>query len=409
MDVSPRTAHNACVSDAPVQLEEVTDPVLGESFDFTPEAEVESWRLTVPAKGACYVLLDAERRPVLLATCGDLRHALVQRLGPQDETQKPTKKIDYRAIVRHVRYRPVFSRFEAHWTYLENARRFWPKTYRKLIRHWRAHWVVINPSDTHPRFDITDEPTGDPSSCFGPFIEAAAARRYTETLEDLFDLCRYPHILAQAPHGQACAYKQMGRCPAPCDGSVPMDRYRLQVEQALRFVTEPQGPWLEQWRSEMRLAAAAQEFERAAGMKSRIEKASTFTPTRGFAPQAAHRLGHLGLFRGDGKGTLRAILCTPDRVLFLGQSPAKTRDAWLDCVRRAASGFRSHATEFDVPAAERANLLAWHLLGGRKEDAWVPLSECHDLSRLHQAAENLLHRETPRHEVPLENHETFTT
>ena len=29
-----------------------------------------------------------------------------------------------------------------------------------------------------------------------------AAQRLVETLEDLFDLCRYHHILVQAPHGK---------------------------------------------------------------------------------------------------------------------------------------------------------------------------------------------------------------
>lgn len=379
------------MSDAPVQLEDITDPVLGESFDFSPEAEVESWRLTVPAKGACYVLLDGERQPVLLATCGDLRHALVRRLGPQDESQGPSKKIDYRAIVRHVMYRPVFSRFEAHWAYLENARRLWPKSYRKLIRHWRAHWININLADSYPRFDITEEPGGDPSCCFGPFIETAAARRYTDALEDLFDLCRYPHILAQAPHGQACAYKQMDRCPAPCDGSVPMEQYRGQLQQALAFITEPREPWIQAMAQRMKLAAAEQRFEDAARLKGMIDKAAAAGHAAGREIESLDRMCFLGLFKGEGKGTVRAFAITPGRIAYLGQSPRKQRDTWQ---RRLAE----HATELcdqrvsplDAPAMERVNLVAWHLLGNRRNESFIPCVQATEPARVAEAINDLL-------------------
>ena len=43
---------------------------------------------------------------------------------------------------------------------------------------------------------------------------------YTKLLRDL---CRKHDILVQAPTGQACVYHEMGRCPAPCDGSMTLE------------------------------------------------------------------------------------------------------------------------------------------------------------------------------------------
>jgi hypothetical protein len=88
----------------------VQTPTLTEAMAVDVAADVETWRLSVPAKPACYVLEDAQRQPVMIGTVADLRHALVRRLGPP-ESDQPTGRIDYRAIVRHVRYRLVHSRF----------------------------------------------------------------------------------------------------------------------------------------------------------------------------------------------------------------------------------------------------------------------------------------------------------
>jgi hypothetical protein len=366
----PRGRHrlyNPRVHSEPCQIEWVTAPDLTESIDVAPDRDVESWRLSVPAKGACYVLEDAAGLPVLLATCADLRHALVRRLGPQEACDGPSKRVDYRNVVRRVRWRPVFSRFEANWTYLENARRLLPRTYRRLVKHWRVYWVSVDLSATHPRFIASDRPAGPPDTCFGPLPDNRAARRLIEMLEDVFDLCRYHHILVQAPHGQACAYKQMGRCPAPCDGTVSMDSYREQVRSAATFLTGPREPWVERLTVAMKQAAAEQRFEEAQRLKRQIERIGAADMRDSLATLADLRW--LILQRGQRKGSVRALAAVGDTISYVCEINRGQGDALIPPLadRAAAMLGQKMRLPSDAAAEERIGLIGWHLLGADRD------------------------------------------
>lgn len=211
-----------------------------------PGADLETWRLTIPAKPACYLLRDAHEQPILLATTGNLRNALMSRLAEgvnprdatDDDTASSSKKTDYRAITRIIQYRPCCSAFETDWTFLENVRTIHPRDYRTLIRHWRTHWITLDPGprNQYPRFAV-DTKLNFEGHCIGPIAASADARQTIDALEDLCDLCRHHDILVQAPRGIACAYKEMGKCPAPCDGSITMNAYRQQINDAVILLT----------------------------------------------------------------------------------------------------------------------------------------------------------------------------
>ena len=383
---------------APAQLEWTSRPDLTHQLDICPEADVEAWRLQVPAKGACYVLEEAGGRAVLLASCADLRQALVRRLGPQEQGQTPSKRVDYRSIVRRVRWRPVYSRFEANWTYLENARDLLPGTYRRLIKHWRSHWLSVELGDPHPRFIASDRPAGEPETCFGPLADARSARGIVELLEDVFDLCRYPSTLVLSPNGQACAYKQMGRCPAPCDGTVPMETYREQVRSAVEFLTQPRQAWIERVTCAMKEAARLQRFEEASRYKRQIErvKAADCGPLSRLAPLSQMRW--LTLQRGPRAGSVRAFLLEPGAITFAGQiDPRNCQELLPELARRAAQSMEAPVS-LGPAAAERTGLAAWHLLhADREPGVYLHASEVQELEQLTRAFEQVAHPKEPPH------------
>lgn len=381
------------MNEQPPQCAPLFSPDLHESWDFSPEAPLESWRLAIPAKGACYVMEDAHGKPVLLATCADLRHALVGKLGPQSPEQGPAKKNEYRDLVRRVRWRPTHSRFEADWAYLENAIALWPKTYRNLVKQWRAHWVGIDLSETHPRFTAPDRPLDDPHPCFGPFPESQSAKRFVELLEDLFDLCRYHAILVQAPHGQACAYKQMGRCPAPCDGSITMAVYRQQLQQALAFIAEPREKWVEHTSQRMKAAADAQRFEEAARCKRMLERA------RAAAVHHAtplNRMRFIALQKGERKQSLRAFLVAPGVIADLGPIEPNPREETIARLAERAGVLNEQPlAPLDEPGRCRTALAAWHLLGGGgSRGVFLQAEEARDIHQLRAALEAMAKNET---------------
>ncbi|QNN21962.1 hypothetical protein HED60_06650 [Planctomycetales bacterium ZRK34] len=326
-----------------------------------PGVDVETWRLTTPGRAGCFLLESEAGGPVLLATMANVRGALVHRLAPGTEDDAP-RKVDYRAIVRRVRWRDVFSRFEGSWVYLETARRVFPQTYRKLIKRWRCGWLGIDLSQVHPQWQVADRPRGPRATCFGPIAELAAGRRYVQMLEDLFDLCRYHHVLVQAPDGAACAYKEMGKCPAPCDGTVAMDHYRSQLEASLDFVRGGVQPWRKQTQANMQAAAKELNFEKANRYKAALKRSEEANAPPLWQMQPLDDFRWVTIQPGSRKGRARAWLIRGGVIEPFDEIEVKTRTEQCAQLAERAAALRDQPLgEIDTAGAERMGLIAWHL------------------------------------------------
>ncbi len=65
----------------------------------------------------------------------------------------------------------------------------------------------------------------------------------------------------------------MGKCPAPCDGTVRIEDYNRSVEQAGLYAWGQRDPHVRRWQNEMAGASRELAFERAAVLKTRIDRA----------------------------------------------------------------------------------------------------------------------------------------
>src|SRR5678816_3616195 len=89
------------------------------SVEFDPAGDFDAFVKTVPARWAVYLLVDADNRPVQMLCVKNLRYSLRRRLGPEDIDAGPSRRVDYRGIVRRIFWRRVDSAFEADWVYYE--------------------------------------------------------------------------------------------------------------------------------------------------------------------------------------------------------------------------------------------------------------------------------------------------
>src|SRR5207302_8068877 len=157
----------------------------------------------------------------------------------------------------------------------EAARRLFPDTYQGMVGFRPAWFVHVNPDANFPRYTKTIDPTTKTGVLLGPLEDKHAAARLMQLAEDAFDLCRYYNILVEAPRAKACAYKEMGKCPAPCDGSISMDQYRRMIDWSARTLVEP-GPMVAQETLRMQQAAADLRFESAAKIKAFVATLAQF-------------------------------------------------------------------------------------------------------------------------------------
>ena len=136
----------------------------------------------LPSCPAVYLLTDVNGAPVQLATTQQLCRLLQSRL--LDRQSEPSARADLAEVTRGVRWRQVYSAFEARWQYFLLARQMHPRNYRKLISFGPAWFLNVDWSSKAPQIRVTEriwelagESTGPwPSPCrnsIEPVVEPA--------------------------------------------------------------------------------------------------------------------------------------------------------------------------------------------------------------------------------------------
>ena len=260
-------------------------PVRSKQFDAFLEVSppVSDQQLArIPAKRGVVLLEGKNQVPIVMITAASMRTRTQTRLvEPQEEkSQNKTvkrKSPDLREITHAIYYKRCGSVFETEWTFLELAHQIWKNRYEKLVS-WKPPWFVhINIPDAYPHFSRTRGVfAGSDGQYLGPFPGGREAEKFVEAIQDSFDLCRSITCLRKAPHGQKCAYAEMGRCVSPSDGTISMDTYRDILSEALDFAAGNREPLYESLKVQMKTASDAQKFEQAGTIKHRLERLEFF-------------------------------------------------------------------------------------------------------------------------------------
>ena len=343
-----------------------TFSIFDQQLDFDPGGDFEVFVKQAPAKWVVYLLCTTDDRPVQLLCVKNLRYSLKRRLGAEGETAGLSKRVNYRELVRRVKWRRVDSAFEADWLYYEAARVVFPESYRGMVGFRPAWFVHVDPEAKFPRFVKTTDLSKRAGVLIGPVEDKHAANRLIEVVQDAFDLCRYHNVLTQSPKGSACAYKEMGKCPAPCDGSISLEQYRRLVEWSARTLIDP-AEFLREQSKRMQAAAAELRFEIAAKIKSYIEQVAQL----GKGP-----FRHLGRLRDFAylclqhgprpqAGTARVFLITPGHIEELLGLIGEPRAS--DVLRAALMRAEEHSADgVDAEGAERVGIVAHHLFSPKQ-------------------------------------------
>jgi len=401
------------------------------------------WKL-VPAKAAVYLITGPDSatgnvdHPFLLATVGNLRAALRRRLA-DDPPELITRRIQYGKVCRRVRWRIVHSPFSANFHYWSAARELFPESYKTMIGWRNAWWLALdNPSrdregatgtasELPPGRSLTVaaqnfpdlrrvQDLSDPRFRYaGPIRDKSSAGKLIETLQDLFDLCRHHAILAQAPHGKACAYKEMGKCPAPCDGSVAMAWYHGQINRAFEFaagVGDARAAWREETEAAMKSAAASLRFEQAAKIKQRLVRAVFLGSDPFRYLSTLDDFTWLVLQPGQGKPYIESWLIHPWRAVpieRLSQFKKKDIAAEAESLFAYCQSLPPTGAALTAVVSEQLSLVAHHLFKGDNDPGlYLRLREIGSPADIVSAANKFFARKSPVRSVQEQSSDTCT-
>ena len=224
------------------------------------------------------------------------------------------------------------SKFEQSITLYENARREFPTKYRDVIRLRPPAVLKINLRNSYPRCYVTRKIRGDEGFYFGPFQSRQFAEEFSTGLLDLFKTRRCQIKILRDPTFPGCIYSEMKMCLAPCFAGCTSEDYQSEVAQLLATLDSSGVSLTESLESEREKASEGLDFERAAILHKRLEKASA--ALRGL-PEIAGPIAHLDaviLQKGAAEKTLVAFpvlagMLGAPLTLNFGDATAEPRSA----------------------------------------------------------------------------------
>src|SRR6202453_5109959 len=152
----------------------------------------------------------------------------------------------------------------------------------KLIKEFKPRYNIsfrddkrflmlkVNLNDPIPNFTFARFKKDDGARYFGPCVNATAARNVVTLAQRQFNLrgCRvFTPGEADYKH---CLYAHLKYCTAPCVGNVTREQYLEQVNAACHFLEGQSREMQGDLEAEMKKAAAAHEYERAADLRDLI-------------------------------------------------------------------------------------------------------------------------------------------
>src|SRR5205085_7509605 len=152
----------------------------------------------------------------------------------------------------------------------------------KLIKEFQPRYNVsfrddkrflllkLNLNDPIPRFTLTRLKQEDGARYFGPFANSGALRNTLQLIRRQFNLRGCRPLTPNEQDYKHCLYGHLKFCTAPCIVNVTREQYLQQVLAACSFLEGQCEEFQAQLESEMKKAAAAQDYEKAASYRDAL-------------------------------------------------------------------------------------------------------------------------------------------
>src|SRR3954467_323920 len=179
-------------------------------------------------------------------------------------------------------------------------KRYRPKFNIRLRDDKSYPYIGVSLDEEFPRVYFTRERHRSGRVYFGPF---SSARRVRETLDLLGKLFQYRTCEGPEPgrrSGVPCLDYYIKRCQAPCVGYIDKEEYRGNIDRIVGFLSGRYKEIAGDLEDKMEEASEAQDFERAALLRDRLNAVRSMMERQQVAGGSR---GSAGLSAGGGEGT----------------------------------------------------------------------------------------------------------
>ena len=259
----------------------------------------------LPTGPGVYVFKDAAGRVIYVGKAVNLRSRVRQYFTLADE--RPTVRF---LVERIASVETTVTDNEAEAILLENTliKKYQPRYNIQLRDDKDFVSLRINASHEWPMVNVIRRPGPEPGSLtFGPYSSAGAVRETLRFLRRTFPLrtCRDTTLYNRT---RPCLEYQIGRCVAPCVGYVTQAEYRGLMDQVVLFLKGRNKELRGTLEHDMRVAAAEEEFEKAAKLRDRLRAVERVLEEQKVDTHDESDRDVFGFYREADRGAV-AVLC----------------------------------------------------------------------------------------------------
>ncbi|HUA37209.1 MAG TPA: excinuclease ABC subunit UvrC [Candidatus Sulfopaludibacter sp.] len=225
---------------------------------------------TLPHKPGIYLMKDRLGTVIYVGKARDLRKRVSQYFHP---SRRMGWDLKFNALVEAIcdfDFHVVRSDPEAYLLEGKLIKEFHPRYNVSFRDDKRFLMLKVNLNDPIPNFTLTRFRKDDGARYFGPFSNSGALRNTLALVRRQFNLRGCRAFTPGEADYKHCLYAHLKYCTAPCIGNVTREQYLEQVNAACDFLEGQCVEMREQLEIEMKKAALAQDYEKAASLRDLI-------------------------------------------------------------------------------------------------------------------------------------------
>ena len=229
-----------------------------------------TWAADLPAAPGVYLFVaeyDEQRHILYVGKSRNLRARVRTYFTAAEKRPRIDEMVRLATGVEAI---PCVTQLQADVTELRLIGAHAPRYNRRSKFPERTQWIKIT-DEPFPRLSVVRTVRDDGASYFGPFSRRQSAEDVTLAIYDGFPIRQCTPRLSTSSPIAACALAGMGRCAAPCDGTISQDGYSEIVEAVRTALAVDVRPAVLGVQARLRRLINQQRFEEAAIIRRRLE------------------------------------------------------------------------------------------------------------------------------------------
>ncbi|MBA3021533.1 excinuclease ABC subunit UvrC [Propionicimonas sp.] len=225
---------------------------------------------TIPTGPGVYRFSDAEGRVVYVGKAINLRQRLSSYFADPAALHFRTQTmVRTAAAVDWTLVRNELEALQLEYTWIKQ---YDPRFNIKYRDDKSYPWVAVTWGEEFPRVYVGRGPKRKQNRYYGPYAQAWAIRQTLDSLLRVFPMrsCTQGVFNSAKSSGRPCLLGYIGKCAAPCVGRVNAEDHRELVEGVCEFLAGRTAGLIKRLETEMFVASAKQEFERAGGLRDQL-------------------------------------------------------------------------------------------------------------------------------------------